>query len=243
MILFILFNDFTLQKLWFDTQKIAVLSKKTCFDLAKEQLSYYPYLFCLRLVLGDEGPELPNDSGIWKQFMKRATLIQMLHEPVLEGQCYSMHFTVLYLVKGDSNWHKQDRRNSIPTLHPSMCDCMLEHQTVLDPSATAKFKNLSDFWAQTFLNHPIHPSQTILLQVYLFFGFYPKEQQLNRTLPPGMFDVLSSEKPAGGSSHDSQLAESLVSSSPECLILYIIGNLPYIYIYVYMVIYPIYPIY
>ena len=23
----------------------------------------------------------------------------------------------------------------------------------------------------------------------MFFGFYPKEQQLNRTLPPGMFDA------------------------------------------------------
>ena len=90
-----------LQKLWFDTQKLrCYLKKNTCFDLVKEQLSYYPYFFCLSLVLGDEGPELPNVSGIWKQFMKRAPLIQMIHEPVLEGQCHWAHFTVLYLVKG-----------------------------------------------------------------------------------------------------------------------------------------------
>ncbi|CAK9033099.1 unnamed protein product, partial [Durusdinium trenchii] len=31
--------------------------------------------------------------------------------------------------------------------------------------------------------------ETLACQVYLFFGFYPKEQQLNRTLPPGMFDT------------------------------------------------------
>ena len=27
------------------------------------------------------------------------------------------------------------------------------------------------------------------MEVYLFFGFYPKEQQLNRTMPYGMFDT------------------------------------------------------
>ena len=144
--------------------------------------------------------------------------------------------------KRGSIWHKQDRRNSIPTLHPSICDCILEHQKVLDPSATAKFKNLSDFWAQTFLIHPIHPSQTILLQLWPLISYkIISTQNPSASTPkssswtePCRRACLMSCPRHRLEDHPTTVTESLVSSSPECFILYIIGSYIILLYYIYI---------
>ena len=163
-----------LQKLWFDTQKLrCYLKKNTCFDLVKEQLSYYPY-FLFKLGFGGRRP-WTSKCFRYMEAVYETRPIDPDDSWACSRRTVSLSaFHCIVPCKRGSIWHKQDRRNrrnSIPTLHPSICDCMLEHQTVLDPSATAKFKNLSDFWAQTFLIHPIHPSQTILLQLRPFISY------------------------------------------------------------------------